>query len=128
MALYKLKTYNGWSDASFTSLLELLYDMLPIDNVIPRSIYEVRKLFMEFDLGYQKIHACVNDCCLFRNEKEKLESCPECNTSRWKVDRQTNAIKQGIPAKVLRYFPIIPRLKRMFKIYEVGESSMAFST
>ena len=122
MALYKLKTYNGWSYASFTSLLELVCDMLPIDNVIPRSIYEVRKLFKEFNLGYQKIHACVNYCCLFRNEKEKLESCPYCNTSRWKVDRQTNAIKQGILAKVLRYFPIIPRLERMFKIYEVGES------
>ena len=91
-------------------------------NVIPRSIYEVRKLFKKFDLGYQKIHACVKDCCLFRNEKEKLESCPQFNTRRWKVDRQTNAIKQGIHAKVLIYFPIIPRLKRMFKIYEVGES------
>ncbi|KAL0549884.1 hypothetical protein IC582_014376 [Cucumis melo] len=122
VALYKLKTFNGWSDTSFTSLLGLLHDMLPMDNVISRSIYEVRKLFKEFDLGYQKIHACVKDCCLFRNENEKLESCPHCASSRWKIDERTNQIKQGVPAKVLRYFPIIPRLKRMFKINEVSES------
>lgn len=33
-----------------------------------------------------------------------------------------NQIKQGVLAKVLRYFPIIPQLKQMFKINKVSES------
>ena len=62
VALCKLKTFNGWSDTNFTSLLGLLHDMLPMDNVISRSIYEVKKLFKlfkEFDLGYQK-NSCMS--------------------------------------------------------------------
>lgn len=98
--------------------------MLPLNNVIPRSLYEVRKIFKTFDLGYQKIHACVNDCCLFRKKNKNLERCPHCDSSRWLMDARTQRIKQGVPAKVLRYFPIIPRLKRMFNTYEVAKNLM----
>ena len=109
VALYKHKAVNKWSDKSFDGLLELLHDMLLVDNVLLRSVYLVRKLLKTFDLGYEKIHACVNDCCLFRRENENMDSCPTCGLSRWKVDKRTRKIKKGVPAKVLRYFPIIPR-------------------
>ncbi|XP_062086476.1 uncharacterized protein LOC133792584 [Humulus lupulus] len=114
VALYKVKTTNGWSDKSFDELLRLLNDMFPLDNMIPKSMYEVRKFLRLFDLGYEKIHACVNDCCLFRKDKENLQECPTCGTSRWMSDKLTKKVRHGVPAKVLRYFPIIPRLKRMF--------------
>ncbi|GJZ04489.1 hypothetical protein Tco_0537764 [Tanacetum coccineum] len=39
------------------------------------------------------------------NKDKKL--CPVCNTSRWK---DNNATGKKVPKKVLRYFPIIPRL------------------
>ncbi|KAK9195251.1 hypothetical protein WN943_003371 [Citrus x changshan-huyou] len=58
VALYKHKAVNKWSDKSFDGLLELLHDMLPVDNVLLRSVYLVRKLLKTFDLGYEKIHAC----------------------------------------------------------------------
>ncbi|XP_062100153.1 uncharacterized protein LOC133806034 [Humulus lupulus] len=114
VALYKVKTTNGWSDKSFDELLRLLNDMFPLDNMIPKSMYEVRKFLRLFDLGYENIHACVNDCCLFRKDKENLQECPTCGTSRWMSDKLTKKVRHGVPAKVLRYFPIIPRLKRMF--------------
>ncbi|XP_062086479.1 uncharacterized protein LOC133792587 [Humulus lupulus] len=114
VALYKVKTTNGWSDKSLDELLRLLNDMFPLDNMIPKSMYEVRKFLRLFDLGYEKIHACVNDCCLFRKDKENLQECPTCGTSRWMSDKLTKKVRHGVPAKVLRYFPIIPRLKRMF--------------
>ena len=69
---------------------------------------------MEFNLGYEKIDACVNDCCLFRKEYEHFEKCPKCKTSRWMLNNRTKKPKKGVSTKVLRYFPIIPRLKRMF--------------
>ncbi|KAL6191588.1 hypothetical protein ACLB2K_037978 [Fragaria x ananassa] len=43
-----------------------------------------------------------------------MQNCLECNASRWKVNPWTNEINTRVPAKVLRYFPIIPRIKRMF--------------
>ncbi|GJW41453.1 zinc finger, PHD-type containing protein [Tanacetum coccineum] len=38
--------------------------------------------------------------------------CPVCNTSRWK---DSNTPGKKVPKKVLRYFPIIPRLQRLYK-------------
>ncbi|GJZ63261.1 reverse transcriptase domain-containing protein [Tanacetum coccineum] len=38
--------------------------------------------------------------------------CPVCKTSRWK---NSNTAGKKVPKKVLRYFPIIPRLQRLCK-------------
>ncbi|GJU47874.1 hypothetical protein Tco_1217429 [Tanacetum coccineum] len=45
------------------------------------------------------------------NNKD-LDFCPVCNTSRWK---DSNTPGKKVPKKVLRYFPIIPRLQRLYK-------------
>lgn len=113
LRLYNLKAANGWSDKSFTSLLELLNDILPDGNVLPRRTYEAKKILCSMGLNYEKIHACPNDCILYRNEYESLDSCPECQESRYK--------KARVPNKVLWYFPIIPRFKRMFSTTENAE-------
>ncbi|CAA7023801.1 unnamed protein product [Microthlaspi erraticum] len=121
VSLFRLKTHNGWSDKIFSNLLETLPGMLPADNVLNTSLYEVKKFLKSFDLGYENIHACVNDCCLFRKKYKKLESCPKCKISRWKTNIHTGEVKQGVPQKVLRYFPIIPRLKRMFRSEDMAK-------
>ncbi|KAL6141538.1 hypothetical protein ACLB2K_059826 [Fragaria x ananassa] len=115
LIFYKFKADNGLADSSFDELLEVIKDMLPEVNTFPESLHTIKKFLKGFDLGYEKIDACINDCCLFRGEKKKnMQNCPECNASRWKVNPRTNEINAGVPAKVLRYFPIIPRIKRMF--------------
>ncbi|XP_022887200.1 uncharacterized protein LOC111403068 [Olea europaea var. sylvestris] len=128
VTLYKLKTIRGWSDNSSTELLNTLHDMLPEGNVIPTSTLCVRKLLKTFDLGYEKIHARVNDCWLFRNDKNELDSCPKCGSSRWKVDKQTRKNKNVVPAKVFRYFPIKPRFQRTFSTSKMAESLIWRST
>nr|AAC97237.1 putative TNP2-like transposon protein [Arabidopsis thaliana] len=121
VTLFRIKTKNGWSDKSFNELLGTLPEMLPADNVLHTSLYEVKKFLRSFDMGYEKIHACVNDCCLFRKRYKNLENCPKCNASRWKSNMQTGEAKKGVPQKVLRYFPIIPRFKRMFRSEEMAK-------
>lgn len=74
VSLFRIKTQNGWSDKSFNNLLETLPKMLPKDNVLHISLYDVKKFLKSFDIGYQKIHACVNDCCLFRKKYTSLYS------------------------------------------------------
>ncbi|KAL6329406.1 hypothetical protein AAG906_017723 [Vitis piasezkii] len=68
--LYNLKGRYGWSDKSFSELLSLLGDMLPINNELPLSM----------------------------NQKSK-----------------------GVPAKVMWYFPPIPRFKRMFHSSKIAK-------
>ncbi|GJU27840.1 putative transposon, En/Spm-like protein [Tanacetum coccineum] len=54
------------------------------------------------------------------NDKD-LTACQTCGTSRWKVDNKTKKVYENIPAKVMWYFPIIPRLQRLFKIESISE-------
>ena len=46
LRLFNLKVRGGWTDKSFTKLLELLKEMLPKGNMLPNHTYEA------------KIHAC----------------------------------------------------------------------
>jgi len=42
VTLFRIKTKNGWSHKSFNELLGTLPEMLPADNVLHTSLYEVK--------------------------------------------------------------------------------------
>ncbi|KAD2804018.1 hypothetical protein E3N88_37395 [Mikania micrantha] len=119
LKLFNLKSSYGWSDKSFTSLLVILHDMLPKDNELPTSLYQAKKMICPMGLKVKRIHACPNDCMLYRNEFEKSHKCVTCGASRYKRKSETDeydddVTKNGPPAKLVWYFPIIPRLKHLF--------------
>ena len=95
--------------------------MLPEGNELPSTTYEAKKMVCPLGLDVQKIHACPNDCILYRGEYENLEACPVCSALRYKIRRDDpgdvdgQPVKKRVPAKLVWYFPIIPRLKRFFK-------------
>ncbi|XP_058775331.1 uncharacterized protein LOC131649595 [Vicia villosa] len=107
LKLYNLKARHGWSDKSFTDLLTLLSEILPKNNVLPSRTYEAKRLLCSIGMSYEKIHACPNDFILFRNEYASLNMCPKCSAPRYK--------KETAPSKMLWYFPIIPRFRRMYR-------------
>nr|KYP59416.1 hypothetical protein KK1_014852 [Cajanus cajan] len=84
LRLFNLKARNGWSDKSFTELLELLKEMLPEGNTLPNCNYEAEKVLCPMGLEYKKIHACPNDCMLYHGEFEGLHQCLRCGLSRYK--------------------------------------------
>jgi len=103
---------NGWTDKSFTELLELFHQILPEGNTLPTSHYEAKKILCPIGMEYRKIHACPNDCILYKKEFEGLHKCPRCGASRYKVkdnDVDDDDMKKGPLAKVLWYLPIIPQ-------------------
>ena len=71
-------------------------------------------------LGYEKILACHNDCMLFWKDNNDLDSCVKCGQSKWKDEVHLDEDGQHIlsskkrSVKVLQWFPIIPRLQRLF--------------
>ncbi|CAJ2674634.1 unnamed protein product [Trifolium pratense] len=118
--LYLLKCLHGWSNASFTSLLELLKEAIPNLN-IPESFNKTKAMISDLGLDYKKIHACPNDCMLYWKDRENDNSCNICKASRWKEFTQVEGesseqakYDHKVPAKVLRHFPLIPRLQRLF--------------
>jgi hypothetical protein len=64
LKLMKLKATNGWSDTSFSALLEFLTNVLPKLNGLPSSTYQEKKIICPLTLGIEKIHACLNHCIL----------------------------------------------------------------
>nr|AAL77145.1 Putative TNP-like transposable element [Oryza sativa Japonica Group]AAP52250.1 transposon protein, putative, CACTA, En/Spm sub-class [Oryza sativa Japonica Group] len=91
-------------------------------NKLPETTYEAKKIVCPLGLEVHKIHACPNDCILYRGEEyENLEACPVCKALRYKIRQDDpgevdgQLTKKRIPAKVMWYFPIIPRLKRLFR-------------
>jgi len=70
LRLYNLKVGNMWSDKSFIFLLKHLKDILPNENELPDRTYEAKKIMCSISMDYEKIHACPNDCILYRKEYE----------------------------------------------------------
>ena len=116
------KATNGVTDKGFEEILKIVKNILPEGNELPSTTYEAKKVVCPLGLEVQKIHACPNDCILYRGvEYEGLDACPICGALRYKIrqDDPTDDVgkpsKKRVPAKVMWYFPIIPRLKRLFR-------------
>ncbi|KAL3638393.1 hypothetical protein CASFOL_017764 [Castilleja foliolosa] len=109
--LLHLKVYNKLSNKTVDMFLQLMKTSFPDGETLPGSYYEAKKILRDLGLGYECIHACKYDCALFWKENEKLETCPICQTSHWKLNDGTG---KKIPHKILRYFPLKPRLQRLF--------------
>ncbi|XP_057999327.1 uncharacterized protein LOC131178387 [Hevea brasiliensis] len=118
--LLHIKSLGRWSNESFTMLLQLLKDeLLPQGSNLPQSYYDAKKVIQDLGLSYKKIDACVNNCMLYWKEDERLDFCKICGYSRWKTDKYNGEDKvktngKRIPKKILRYFPLKPRLQRLF--------------
>ena len=68
LELLQWKAENGVSDKGFGKLLVMIKNMLPKDNELPESTYEAKKAVCPLGLEVQKIHACPNDCIIYRCE------------------------------------------------------------
>lgn len=115
--LHNVKQEFGWSGNSMTALLTLLRRWLPKGNTLPEK-YPVMKGILK-DLGMKAtcIHACENNCILYWKTNKDLTECPECKAPRFKVNEGSKGRKNSKePKKVLRHFPLIPRLQRLYTI------------
>ncbi|KAK8559250.1 hypothetical protein V6N12_042531 [Hibiscus sabdariffa] len=126
--LFHLKCMGGWTRNSFTQLLEFLREMFPFAK-IPQSGADMKKMIKDLGLGYEKIHSCPNDCMLYWGDRTNQESCHVCGQSRWTNRDVENVNADEVetrsrlkPVKVLRYFPLIPRLQRLFMSSKTAES------
>ena len=107
--LLHLKSYHRITNSAFTDILKILAEAFPEPNTLPKSYEEAKNLLKELGLGYVSIHVCFNNCILFRKQYANHDNCPVCGLSRWK-----DPARKKIPQKVLRHFPLVPRLRRMF--------------
>ncbi|KAJ9542478.1 hypothetical protein OSB04_028984 [Centaurea solstitialis] len=101
--LMHIKVLNKWADKSVNMLLQFEQSILPSGYNLPTSYYEMKKILMEIGLGYHNIDVCNYDCALFYGEYANLLACHVCNHPRY--------IRNKVPFKGMRYFPLTPRLQ-----------------
>ena len=101
---------HGVSNACVDELMKALSSqILPQPNTLPASERQATRLLRTLGLGYNIIHACIRGCILYRGDYAELNRCPTCRAPRfYKRGRDKK------PVRVLRHFPLIPRLRRMF--------------
>ncbi|XP_048437106.1 uncharacterized protein LOC125475779 [Pyrus x bretschneideri] len=106
------KVTNYMTDRVVDKMLVMMKKMCPQPNHVPKSFYECKKILRCLGLGYENIHACYYDCALFYKEHEKKDRCLVCNEPRYKASVCEQ--RKKVLRKVLQYFPLKPRLQRLF--------------
>jgi hypothetical protein len=119
--MFQMKCMFGCSNACLEYVLALFLLVLPKGHCLPDTMDKMKKIVRDLGLHYEKIDACYNDCVLFRGtEYESLDNCPKCGETRWKQSKEeqddatSSGSKKRVPRKILRYFPLIPRLQRIY--------------
>ena len=114
--LMALKCQRKICRDGFDDLLAVVGSLLPEGHILAKSFYEATKLLRDLKMSYEKIDACPKGCMLFRKDHAGTNYCIHCNSSRYfEVDLGGGQKRQtGIPQKILRYLPFIPRIQRLY--------------
>ncbi|RZC84545.1 hypothetical protein C5167_047330 [Papaver somniferum] len=94
-----------------------LRNVLPEGANLPDNYPNMKNPIKELGMECITIHACPNHPILYRKEHAERVECLKCKMPRYKhyVDPKTE--KGGTePLKTVRYFPLIPRLKRLYSV------------
>ncbi|XP_021735706.1 uncharacterized protein LOC110702311 [Chenopodium quinoa] len=88
----------------------LMNEAILDNNNMGETFYEVKKVVNGLELPHEKIHACPKGCMLFWKDDVNLSNCRVCGSERYSKTSKGSLV----PLKVLIYFPITPRLQRLF--------------
>ena len=100
-------SHPGTSKSALSEMLKLQHTILPKGNLLPKSYRVAQKIMERFLVKPITIHACQNDCILYRKEHVNDKVCPKCAAPRYK--------HSSIPNRKFIYLPMGPRLIRKFK-------------
>ena len=119
--LLNLKSEFHISEICFDRLLLIIKSMLPQDEKLPENFYRAKKMVNELGLQYEKIDACPNHCMLYYKEDKHKVACSMCGHDRFKSKRGDKSRQKDIPYSSLRYFPLTPRLQRMYMSPKIAQ-------
>jgi len=110
--VFTIKSDHRLSEAGYDKIIEWARSILPEENRLKENFYTAKSMMKLLGLGYQKIDICPNFCMLHYLENAEMTECMTCWHSCYKP--RTGRGKTLVAYKKLRYFPITPRLQRLF--------------
>jgi len=118
--VFTITSDHRLSEAGYEKIIEWARSILPEGNKMKENFYVVKSMMKPLNLGYQKIDMCPNFCMLYYLENAELTECMTCGHSCYKP--RTSRGKTLVAYKKLRYFPITPRLQRLFLSLRTAEN------
>ncbi|KAM3247609.1 hypothetical protein P3L10_009376 [Capsicum annuum] len=104
---------NTMSQRGFNQMMQLFKEALPEDNLLVDSYYQTKKLVHSLGLPVEKIDCYESGCMLYWKDHEHLTSCKFYGKEMYK-HRVSSRKRKLVPYKKMYYFPLIPRLKRLY--------------
>jgi hypothetical protein len=117
--VFTIKSDHGLSEAGYNKIIEWARSILPEGNKLKENFYVAKSMIEPLGLGYQKIDMCPNFCMLYYLENTEMTECMTCRHSCYKP--RTGRGKTLVAYKTLKYFPITPRLQRLFMLPRTAE-------
>jgi hypothetical protein len=117
--VFTIKSDHGLSEAGYDKIIEWARSILPEGNRLKENFYVVKSTMKPLGLGYQKIDMCPNFCMLYYLENAEMTKYMTCRHSYYKP--RIGRGKTLVAYKKLRYFPITPRLQRLFMSLRTAE-------
>ncbi|XP_058726296.1 uncharacterized protein LOC131597627 [Vicia villosa] len=109
-----IKSDFNISENCFNQWVDFMGKALPNDNRMPKNFYHIKKSVQKLGLGCIKIHCCPNGCMIYYSSDDKnLRKCKICSEDRYKSVIRNGKVKE-VPLKKMWYFPLIPRLQRLY--------------
>jgi hypothetical protein len=111
-----IKSNYLFSNNCYNDLLKLISDILLKSYKVPKDMYQSKKIMFALSLKYEKIDVYQDNCKLLLKEHANEKKCLECGQSRFieVVTQDGEKVTTEVAQKQLRYFPITPRLKRLY--------------
>ncbi|KAL7607985.1 hypothetical protein Lser_V15G12232 [Lactuca serriola] len=111
--LLNIKSEYRIPELCFDAICQLIKDGLPEENNMVDSLYESKKLIQALGLPVELIDCCRSGCMIYWKGDKDLDRCKFCNAQRYKKSRNSST-RSRIPFKRMHYFPLTPRLKRLY--------------
>ena len=113
--LLNIKAEHHISERCYDEICTLMKELLPTDNLMTDNFYSTKKLVRGLGLPVQKIDCCENNCMLYWGEESDLSCCKICSHPRFKRQKRgSSKHKKNVSYKKMYYFPITPRLQRLY--------------
>jgi len=110
--VFTIKSNHGLSEASYDRIVEWIGSILLEGNRLKENFYAAKAMMKPLGLGYHKINMFSNFCMLYYLENTNLTKYRTCRHAHYKP--RIGKGRTLVIYKKLRYFPITPKLQRLF--------------
>jgi len=111
--LLNMKSTLNLTHTAFNKFTEFTKSCMLDNGNLVSNFYDAKKFMRPLGLGYDKYDVCPNYYMLYYGVDAMKTNCDFCGSLRYKPKNPTSK-GSNKSEKQLRYFPLTPRLQRLF--------------